>query len=139
LIAADQPSDEASKKDLARLQGDWAAVSHVRDGQKLPDDDAQSLFRTVKGNEYTVSRFKQVVGRGTFKVDATKTPKTVDFQPVAAAGQSAAPLKPMLGIYEFDGENWKVCIAPPGRDRPTTFESKPGSGLTATVWEREMK
>ncbi len=121
------------------MQGDWAAFSFVRDGEKLPDDDAQALFRTVKGRDYTVSRFNKVVGNGSFTLDATKTPKTIDFQPTAPAGQPSGTTKPMLGIYEFDGEKLKMCIAPPGRDRPTAFESKAGTGMTITVWEREMK
>src|SRR5262245_39735599 len=74
LLAADAPQDAASKKDLEKMQGDWVVVSYVRDGEKIPDDDAQALFRTVKGNEYTVSRFDKVIGGGTFTIDATKKP-----------------------------------------------------------------
>ncbi|HZY88466.1 MAG TPA: hypothetical protein VFE78_26750, partial [Gemmataceae bacterium] len=64
LAAADAPAGD-SKKDLEQMQGDWAADSFVTDGMKLPDDDAQALFRTVKGDAYTVSRFKKVAGKGT--------------------------------------------------------------------------
>jgi uncharacterized protein (TIGR03067 family) len=136
LLAADQPQDEASKKDLARMQGDWVVVSFVRDGEKIPDDDAQALFRTVKGNEYSVSRYDKVVGTGTFTVDATKKPRTIDSLPRARPGAKATPL---LGIYEFDGEKLRTCYGAPGKDRPTAFESKEGSGWTLTVWEREKK
>jgi hypothetical protein len=38
---------DANKKDLDRMQGDWAQVSMVVDGEKLGDDDAQALFRTI--------------------------------------------------------------------------------------------
>jgi uncharacterized protein (TIGR03067 family) len=129
-------ADEASKKDLDRMQGDWAAASLVRDGQALPDDDAQSLFRTVKGDRYTVFRFKQTVGKGTFQVDATRTPRTIDYFPDTPQGKGPA----VRGIYEFVGEKkYRVCYAPPGKDRPTEFASKPDSGHTLVVWEPEPK
>jgi uncharacterized protein (TIGR03067 family) len=136
LLAADAPQDVASKKDLEKMQGDWVTVSYIRDGEKLPDDEAQALFRTVKGNEYTVSRFDKVLGGGTFTLDATKKPKTIDSLPRARPGAKATPL---LGIYEFDGEKMRTCYAAPGKERPTAFESKEGSGWTLTVWEREKK
>src|SRR5262245_39947965 len=103
LVGAEIHAGDESVKDLAAMQGDWAALSHVRNGAKTPDDEAQALFRTVKGNEYAVFRFKDEVGRGTFKLDATKKPKAIDFQPAQRPGQAGDPPKPLLGIYEFEG------------------------------------
>ena len=133
LIAADEPKSDANKKDLERLQGDWAAVSMIRDGQNLSDDDVQSLFRTMKGDQYSVFLFKKVIGKGTFKIDANKKPKTIDLQPASAA----AKIQPILGIYEFGGNTWKICYANPGKERPVEFTAKEGSGHTLAVWERE--
>jgi uncharacterized protein (TIGR03067 family) len=133
LLAADQPKGDADKKDLERMQGDWAAVSMIHNGYKLPDDDAQSLFRTMKGEQYTVFLFKKVLSKGTFKIDALKKPKIIDFLPVDAK------TKPILGIYDFDGDAWKVCYALPGKERPKEFTAKEGSGHTLAVWEREKK
>ena len=135
LVAADEPKSDANKKDLERLQGDWAAVSIISDGHKVPDDDVQSLFRTTKDDQYTVFLFRKVIGKGTIKIDATKKPKTVDFLPASAAAKN----QPMLGIYDFDGDAWKVCYALSGRERPKEFAAKEGSGHTLAVWEREKK
>jgi uncharacterized protein (TIGR03067 family) len=135
LLAADQPTSDANKKDLDRLQGDWAAVSMVYDGHQLPDDDAQSLFRTVKADHYTLFLFKKAIGKGTFMLDATKKPKTIDF---LAASAAAKPV-PIHGIYELDGDTWKVCYAAPGKERPKEFTAKEESGFTLAVWEREKK
>src|SRR6266849_3515927 len=88
LLAADEPKSDANKKDLERLQGDWAAVSMIHDRQKVPDDDVQSLFRTVKGEQYSVFLFKKVIGKGTLKIDASKKPKTIDFQAASAAAKN---------------------------------------------------
>jgi uncharacterized protein (TIGR03067 family) len=135
LIAGEKPGVDANKKDLERMEGDWAAVSMIHDGHKLPDDDAQSLFRTVKGDQYTLFLFKKVIGKGTLKVDAMKKPKTIDFLPAGAAAKS----QPILGIYELDGTTWKICYALPRKERPTDLTAKEGSGHTLAVWEREKK
>jgi uncharacterized protein (TIGR03067 family) len=123
------------RKDLEKLQGDWAAVSMVSDGFQLPDDDAQALFRTIKEDKYTVFRFDKPIGKGTFKLDATQTPRAIDALPDGSGGKG----KPMLGIYRIDGDKLELCFAAPGKERPAAFESKEGSGHTLTVWTREKK
>jgi uncharacterized protein (TIGR03067 family) len=107
----------------------------VKDGTKIPDDDAQVLFRTVKDNTYTVTRFSKVVGKGTFKIDATKKPKTIDSTPAGPAAKAQV----IRGIYELDGDTFKACNAPQGKDRPTDFEAKEGSEHTMIIWQREKK
>lgn len=135
LVAADAPKNDPNQADLKKMQGDWALASMTRDGMKTPDDAAQTIFRTVKGDQYTVLRFDKAIGKGTFKIDATKKPKTVDFFPDGTKDKTKA----MHGIYEFDGAKLKYCYAPAGKDRPTTFSSKDGETQTLAIWEREKK
>ena len=134
LMAVLGDSDaDANAKDLEKMQGDWAVVSVVRDGVKEEDDNAQSLFRTVKGNQYTVFLFDKAVGSGTFKIDATKKPQTIDSFPANLAG------KALLGIYQIEGDTITTCYAAAGKARPAEFSSKKGSEHTLMVWEREKK
>ena len=135
ILAAERPDGDATEQDLEKMQGDWAAVSMMRDGEKIPDDDAQALFRTVKGREYSVFRYRKVIGKGTFTIDAAKKPKTIDALPADGSTKT----KPLLGIYEIERDRYKLCFAPPGKDRPADFVCHEGSGHTLTVWEREKK
>jgi uncharacterized protein (TIGR03067 family) len=134
LVAADKPSD-ANDKDREAMQGDWGVASQVIDGERVAPDEAQAIFRTVKGDTYTVFLFDKQIGKGTFTIDATKTPRTIDARP-ATADKDAPPL---LGIYELDGDTYRVCFAAAGKERPKDFECKAGSGHTLTVWKRERK
>lgn len=129
---ADTDAD-GSSKDLDLMQGDWAVMEYVVDGVKAEDDNAQSLFRTIKGNHYTVFLFDKPLASGTIKLDTTQKPKNIDSLP------DKMPDKPFLGIYEIEQNRIKVCYAPPGKDWPTHFESKKGSGHTPMIWEREKK
>ncbi|MFO0844671.1 MAG: TIGR03067 domain-containing protein [Gemmataceae bacterium] len=130
LLAA---ADDDGKKDLKAMQGDWVGEKMVRDGMPFPDDSAQALFRTMKGNAYTVHRFRTKAGAGTLKLDATKDPRQIDMTP---DGGKAGTI---LGIYKIDGDTLTICYAPPKGKRPEAFESKEGTGVTLSVWVREKK
>ncbi len=103
----------------------------VIDGNQLSDEEAQSIFRTIKGNSYTVFLFSKAIGQGTMVVDASKKPKAIDARPDKG--------EPRLGIYKLEGQRWTICFAAPGKKRPTEFAAKAGSGQNLTVWEREQK
>src|SRR5262249_38747374 len=126
-LAFADDKDDLGKKDREAMQGDWACESLTRDGMALPDDDAQALFRTVKGDAYVVARFRDKAGSGTFTLDASKSPKEIDIVP---DGPKKVVLK---GIYKIEKDVLTICHAPPGADRPTAFASKADSGLTLTV------
>jgi len=133
--AADAPVTDVNASDLAKMQGEWMVASITNDGIKRSDDEAQTLFRTVTANQYTIFLFNKPISRGTFKIDATKKPKTIDSTPPGPPGKS----KPILGIYEFNGDTLKICNAPPGMPRPTDFEAKAGSNHMRIVWQPEKK
>jgi uncharacterized protein (TIGR03067 family) len=126
---------DINKKDLQKMQGDWAAIEMTRDGHPLTADDAQAYFRTVEGDSYTISRYRKVAGKGTIKIDASKTPKEIDARPVI-------PGKSILikGIYEWDGHKLKIMFGADDGERPTTFKiPPPGTPGSYTVWEKERK
>lgn len=136
LLAADSNTKpaaaDAGATDLTRMQGKWSSASVVRNGERLPDEAAQALFRIVKDDQFTIYRYNKPVSKGTLKIDATKRPRTIDV----TSANLPAGVKAVYGIYEFDGERLKVCMAPAGRSRPTRFEAPADSDLTLTVWER---
>jgi uncharacterized protein (TIGR03067 family) len=134
LIAAKSP-DDANKNDLDKMQGDWAALSMINDGARASDDEAQCLFRTVKGQNHTLYLFSKPLISGTFKIDATKNPKTIDVKTTKGLGQGTT----ILGIYKLEGDRWSICNAGPGKERPKDFTATKGSGHTLVVWEREKK
>jgi uncharacterized protein (TIGR03067 family) len=133
LVAADGKDD--AKKEMEKLQGVWVMVSGERNGEALPDDQVKALKRTVKGEEFTITRDGETVVKGTFTVDPSKSPKTIDVMVTEGDNKD----KKMLGIYEIDGDNYKVCYAPFGKDRPKEFSSKGEEGITLAVWKRDKK
>jgi uncharacterized protein (TIGR03067 family) len=133
LIAADAKEDEA-KKDMEKMQGTWLLVSGERDGKKFTDEEIKQAKLIVKGDTWRIP--KSEVGtaqEGTFTLDPTKTPKWTD----SMNGTGPDKGKTWKGIYELEGDTQKVCLAPPGKDRPKEFATKAGSGYILQVWKRE--
>jgi uncharacterized protein (TIGR03067 family) len=130
--AEDTTPDTAA--DLDRMQGDWMVASMKVNGLKHHQEEAESLFRTIKDGTFAVSRYTRVISSGTFELDATQSPRAIDSS-ITNRPETAT----LLGIYEFDGDKLRICNAPPGKPRPKDFECRLGSQQTLIEWERERK
>jgi uncharacterized protein (TIGR03067 family) len=126
---------EAAKKDLALMQGDWSMVSGSADGQPLPEDMRAQMKRVCKGDETTTTMAGRIFIKAKIAIDPTKKPKTIDYEMTDGFTKG----KKQLGIYEVDGATFKSCFAKPGDERPADFTSKPGDGRTLSVWKHEMQ
>jgi uncharacterized protein (TIGR03067 family) len=124
-------NDEA-KSDLAKLQGEWVMVAGNADGEEMPAAFLTTAKRVCANDETTVTIGGQLIMKAKFTLDATKTPKTIDYQ--ATDGPTKG--RKHLGIYEFAGEQVKFCFGSPDAARPTDFTSRPGEGRTLSTWKR---
>jgi uncharacterized protein (TIGR03067 family) len=124
--------NEATKKDIAQLQGEWLMVSGTADGFPIPPDMIPNSKRVCKGDELTAIVGGQLVMKAKITIDPSKKPKTIDYDVIDGPTKG----KKHLGIYELDGDTLKSCFGAPGAERPTDFTSKPGDKCTSTVWKR---
>jgi uncharacterized protein (TIGR03067 family) len=134
LLGADDPQD-AAKKDLMKLQGEWSMVSGRRDGQAVPKDVLAGAKRVCKEDELTVTVDDTVYMKAKIVVDPTKKPKAIDY--TVTEGDNKG--KKVFGIYEVDGDTVKFNLAGPDKERPKDFTADKGSGCTYTVWKRKGK
>ena len=132
LAGADAPKDDGVKKELEQFTGTWTAVSVVSDGKEVDKVQAKMNILVVKGEKYTFTNHLFDVIEGTHELDPSKKPKTIDA--VRTKGPDKG--KKIRGIYELAGDTYKVCLAPPGKDRPKDFTSKPDSGNRLIVFKR---
>ena len=125
--------DDAAKKELKKLEGTWATVSIEAAGQKVTDEDKIKTRKlTTKGDKYTLKVGDETV-EGTIDINPTKKPKTIDVKPASGSNKG----KTLLGIYKLDGDGLKICLAPPGKDRPTAFTTAAENGHQLVVYKRE--
>jgi uncharacterized protein (TIGR03067 family) len=129
-VAARAPAPP-DKDELKKLEGTWEIVSYEKDGLKIPDELLKELPRvTFKGNTYTWSDDNRP-GK-IAKIDPTKKPKTIDYE--VTGGDDKGQIE--LGIYTLEGDTFMDCFAPHGKDRPTEFSAKEGSGQTLIKYKR---
>ena len=127
--------NEAVKKDMAQLQGEWLMVSGSADGQPMPAQMLNQMKRVCKGDETSITMAGQLFIKAKFTIDPSKKPKTIDYQMTGGFTKG----KQQFGIYEVEGDSFKACFSKPGAERPTDFASKLGDGRTLSVWKREKQ
>jgi uncharacterized protein (TIGR03067 family) len=132
VMAAGLAFAEEGKKDLDKLQGTWVRTSVERNGKPASDDELKNSRLTLKGDKYTLDDGKEK-RTGTFKLDATKTPKTLDI--ISDSGPNKG--KTLKAIYKIEDGTFTYCVAGPDKDRPTEFSGKEGSGHTLLVNKHE--
>jgi uncharacterized protein (TIGR03067 family) len=138
LAAAAGAADDATKKDQGKLQGTWQTVSGEFNGEKLDEELCKVLKFVCKGDKFEVQGPAEILNqyaKGTFKLDATTTPKTLDI----TIGEGDKKGDMVESIYELDGENLKVCAKLVGKERPADFTTKAGSNMVSLVLKREKQ
>jgi uncharacterized protein (TIGR03067 family) len=122
-----------SEGPVTEFEGEWRMIAGVMNGQAMEKSVVQWVKRVTRGSQTTVYAGPQVMMAMRFSFDPSKSPKTIDYINTAGANKG----KSQQGIYEFEGNLLKVCVAAPGSPRPAEFESLPGDDRTFTVWSRK--
>ena len=133
LAAADDLKDEAIRKDRQRIEGTWRIVGLNINGNSAEEQDMAKLTVINRADgTWTLRSEGEMVTKGTSELDPTKKPKEIDFTATEGGGSG----NHYLGIYQLGDSKRKMCFAPPGKPRPTEFESRPGSQIILVEFER---
>ena len=120
----------AAKKELEKFQGKWATVSVTVDAQD--EGEIKDRFMAIKGEKATFLDEDKERGTGSMKIDPGKSPAHIDF----SYEDGPAKGKTLKGIYKFEGDTLTLCYGGFGKDRPSEFASKAGSGSILIVQKR---
>ncbi len=119
----------ASEQDLAALQGIWKQVAFEEDGNPEAIDSyggSPELLTTFHGRHFFVrSTSGQLLLEGTFVLDASTTPKTIDW----TDGMGADADKTLPAIYRLEGDGFTFIAAEHGTPRPMNFKTLPGQTM----------
>lgn len=135
LVAADA-KDDAVKKELKQLQGEWHILSFENAGTKASEEQLRAVKAVIdKDGKMTVIRDGEKFVEAKMTFDPSKDPKTFD------AEYTEGDLKgqKVKGIYELKDDKLRTCRSMPGKDRPTKFEAGADSGNIMIVYQRIKK
>lgn len=113
-------------------EGTWKLVGGEADGKPLSEKQLKDGKLVIKGDHYTVTLADRGTIMGKETLDPAKNPATIDIVDETGANKG----KTCLGIYKIKGDEFHVTFAPPGKPRPTKFETAKDSGQWKHVWKR---
>lgn len=118
---------DAIAEELAKLQGTWKQIALEKDGlTDTLDEFGLEPSSTFVDDTYVVTLADGSIAiKGTFKLDPTQVPKTIDW--TDTFGEDAG--KTFLAIYSLEGDQLIFCAADDGQERPTEFRTGPGQVL----------
>jgi uncharacterized protein (TIGR03067 family) len=133
LFAAPVPKEKEKVKDEDAIQGTWQVESFDMGGAPggPPPGEIAKLKLTFKDGKVTANR-----GDGSkedaidYKLDAKTKPKSIDL---TEGG------RPMLGIYELDGDTLKICMSEGGQQGVRPEELKSDGKNIAVITLKRVK
>ncbi len=117
----------APADDVAKFEGSWSYESMEAAGKPLDIAAFKEIPLVLKGKTFT-----QGEAKGTFILDDTKTPKTIDLTFTNGPPKGIT----VKGIYELDDKTYKLCSGKPKGERPKVFDSKAKDGGTISILKR---
>jgi RNA polymerase sigma factor (sigma-70 family) len=121
----ERPGGVRRASDMERMQGSWSAIAVKRDGRT----ENRSVDVVVKGTNLTISQIGADSEPASYSIslDRSQNPRSIDLQ---ADGRT------LPGIYEFNGDNLKLCFCERGSDRPDEFASQRGAHVVLMTLKR---
>ena len=132
--ADDGDKKEAVQRELKKFEGIWVMASGESDGKPVAADVVKKSRLVIQGTRHTV-KVGDDTYVGTHALDPTKSPKTIDVKDTEGPFKG----KTVKGIYELTDDAFRICIAPPDKDRPTEFTTKSGTGTLMHEWKKQKE
>jgi RNA polymerase sigma factor (sigma-70 family) len=134
-------ADDKSNDDNEAIQGAWKVTGVEVGGKEAPDDvqikNMKSSKWVITADKITISLPKQGKQDASYKLDATKKPKHLDFKPLD--GPASEKGKTGHGVYSLEGDVLKICMpgSPDTDERPTELATKEGGKAMLITLKRE--
>jgi len=119
-------------EELEKLQGEWNVVFLEVEGLVPAPQTYAGAKIVIEGDGFTSIAMGATYG-GKIAVDAGADPKT--FRMTFTDGPEKG--KTNFGIYELDGNRWRICLTITGGAAPTEFATSPRSGRALETLDRE--
>lgn len=140
--------------DKERLQGKWKIIKVVIDGKETHDGTDEKDEMTINDatirakNRPTPGEDRIATTYSRFRLTENTNPKSIDvvegeaddlFDMNEFDKRFDDPDERIKGIYSIEGDTLTMCLSPKKTQRPSSFESKAGSGCILLVFKRKER
>jgi uncharacterized protein (TIGR03067 family) len=119
-----------SEGPASEIDGDWSLVSAVFNGAPFDKKLIGWVKRVTRGGVTTVTAGPNTMLRADFTLNASASPWEIEYVNLEGADKGKA----QAGICQLADGALSICVAAPGRPRPTAFSSSNGDGRSLTIW-----
>ena len=126
--------DDAAKKDLRALQGEWVMAALEVNGTDVPANKLEGTVLTIKDDRYIVKVKDKQTTTAAIELNPKKNPKELNMTP------QDGDKKDMLlkAIYRIDGDTFKMARGlNPEQERPNQFATWPGTNYFVVTWKKK--
>jgi uncharacterized protein (TIGR03067 family) len=114
LSATARPgSENPPRAQDKKLDGQWEAVSFIRDGKDEPQSPGKVLL-TIRGSALTL-KVGDDTRKATVKADVGQMPHSIDITYESGPDKG----KTIRGVYEIRGDDLRICHGDATKKRPT--------------------
>ncbi len=121
-------------EELEKLQGEWT-IAHLEIDGLAPAPHVFAGAKMVIDGDRFESLGMGAVYEGTIDVNPTTAPKSLRLKFTAGPEKGNTN----SGIYELEGDRWRICLNMKGGAAPTEFATSPDSGRALETLNREPK
>ena len=107
-------------------------AAFIINGRAMPTARARALRLRTNKRRFALQLGNRTLLRGQFRLGTGRRSRRIDM--LLTSGQARG--RTVKGILDVDGDILRICYALPGTPRPTTFNSRPGSGNRLLVLRR---
>lgn len=128
------PFNEAAKKELKILEGDWVFERLEANGKKHKPEDGERAGLAIKGTKCSFQPTGEEAEIAA--LDPSCDPKLIDLKSIKAGRQAFI----REGIYKLDGDTLTMVLYQ-GQDkkRPTSFDTPTEAGTVLFVFKRAKR
>lgn len=112
---------EAAKYDAEKALGKWKLTEGKIAGKAIGDEQKKGFYIIEKDKFHIQGEDGKDVWVMEYTLNAKASPAEVDMTITVAPFDEAKKMKG-LGIVELDGDTFKLCYDPSGKERPKKFE-----------------
>jgi uncharacterized protein (TIGR03067 family) len=116
------------------MQGAWEFVDLEIDGSRMPVAALANSRILIDGDRFRMES-TEANYEGIFTINVEKAPHQIDIEFVE--GPEAGNWS--YGLFEVDGDRFKICLGLTGAKRPSGFKTSPGSGHALENLRRVLK
>jgi uncharacterized protein (TIGR03067 family) len=118
-------------EELEKLQGEWNVVFLEVNGLVPAPHTYAGAKMIIEGNKFISIAMGAKYG-GIIDLDSTTDPKSFGLKFTEGPEKGNTN----LGIYELEGDRWRICLTMTGGSAPREFATSPGSGRALETLDR---